>query len=569
MSNHDLRALDANFDAWKSERAAELPEDKAFEVYVINQTLKDYDLSDEDIDFGNLGGGDDGGVDGMYLFINGLLIRDETTPPVPASRVELVLIQATREKSFKEERVEKFHQFSRDIFDYTRVPDEIKYLNSSARDAITRFREKHAATLKYDPKLIITFHYACKSITEPGPKDKTTQRGSTLQNFVKTHFSDALFGFNFWTSQKLLAAARKTSKSEVVVAINKHFATDDGSTVFLVKIKDYAFDVLADDNGDLNTRILAPNVRDYNGTANKVNTEIRTTLMDKKSQEDFWWLNNGVTILASSCSINGNKATIRNPEVVNGLQTSHEIFGTRATFSPTDSRQLLVRVVIPIDERSRDKIIKATNSQTPVKPLSLLANERIQFDIEDRLKRYGLFYDRRHGEYKRLKKPLASIVGPTELIQAVMSIALAVPDEARGRPLTYFDQHSDSIFHSGYNRDLYAACVLIDRQVNKFLRSTDLPSDSRRDVRFYVSLGVCCSLAGKVDPSVDEIAALAKACVAPIDPLILASALEDALSTYQESGGNDKVAKSSKMRDVMLAKIKKRISVGGVVMASA
>ena len=393
---------------------------------------------------------------------------------------------ATREKGFKEERIEKFTQFARDLFDYTRQPEEITYLNSSARDAIARFRQKHADVLRYDPKLLVTFHYVCKALTPPKPKDKVTTRTATLQGFVRSQFSDAIFKLTFWTCQNLLAAARKIAKSEVVVSINKHFATDDGSTVFLVKIKDYARDVLASDSGDLNTRILAPNVRDYNGLTNKVNTQIRDSLSEIDSAEEFWWLNNGVTILASSCSINGNKATIRNPEVVNGLQTSHEIFGVRLTLQDTDNRQLLVRVVITVDERSRDKIIKATNSQTPVKLLSLLANERIQFDIEDRLKRYGLFYDRRHGEYKRLKKPLSSIVGQNELMQAIMSIALQVPNEARGRPLTYFEDHASDIFNPDYDRDAYATCVLIDRQVNTFLRSKDkeMRYNLRRDLRF-------------------------------------------------------------------------------------
>src|SRR4051794_21269472 len=116
MSEHDIRALDANFDAWKHERAPDLTEDKAFEIYVTNQILKDYDLSDEDIDFGAFGAGDDGGIDAVHLFINGILMRDETNPPTPTSSVELVLIQATREKGFKEERIEKLKQFARDMF---------------------------------------------------------------------------------------------------------------------------------------------------------------------------------------------------------------------------------------------------------------------------------------------------------------------------------------------------------------------------------------------------------------------------------------------------------------------
>ena len=37
MSDHDIRALDANFGAWKTERAPDISEDKAFEVYALQK----------------------------------------------------------------------------------------------------------------------------------------------------------------------------------------------------------------------------------------------------------------------------------------------------------------------------------------------------------------------------------------------------------------------------------------------------------------------------------------------------------------------------------------------------
>ena len=176
--------------------------------------------------------------------------------------------------------------------------------------------------------------------------------------------------------------------------VSESFATEDGSTVCLVKLKDYAEKLLTNADGGLQTRFLEPNVRDYNGKSNPVNRQIRATLEEipVSSQEDFWWLNNGITILADGCPVNGHKMTVRNPEVVNGLQTSHEIFEWyNAHKKDKDTRSVLVRVIVPNDEKSRSKIIKATNSQTPVSMLSLMSTDQIQEDIEDRLRLYGLF----------------------------------------------------------------------------------------------------------------------------------------------------------------------------------
>jgi hypothetical protein len=72
-SDNDSRALEANFSQWSAERAPSLQPSDAFERYTVDQILKDADLSDEEIASGIFGGGDNGGVEGMYLFMNDLL----------------------------------------------------------------------------------------------------------------------------------------------------------------------------------------------------------------------------------------------------------------------------------------------------------------------------------------------------------------------------------------------------------------------------------------------------------------------------------------------------------------
>lgn len=41
-----------------------------FEFFASSMVLKDYDLSDDDIFNGITGKGNDGGIDGFYLFVN-------------------------------------------------------------------------------------------------------------------------------------------------------------------------------------------------------------------------------------------------------------------------------------------------------------------------------------------------------------------------------------------------------------------------------------------------------------------------------------------------------------------
>jgi hypothetical protein len=556
MSTHEVKLFEANFNVWKTDRGAGLSDSKAFERYVIEQVLKDFDLSNDSIESGDLGAEDDGGVDAFYLFMNNTLITLETPPVIPAGPIELHLIQAKYESGFSETAVQKLESFAKDLLSYDKSVDEIKYLNSKARDSIRNFREKYNDEVMGNPHtLSVIFHYACKAAAEPNNKDKVSLRAQNLTKYVKSVLSSADVKFIPWTAKRLLDVARTVPETDVVVPVAESFSTGDGSTVCLIKLKDYADKLLTNADGGLQTRFLEPNVRDHNGKANVVNKQIRATLeeMSSVTQEDFWWLNNGITILADECPVNGHKITIRNPEVVNGLQTSHEIFEWHnAHKKESDSRNVLVRVVVPMDEKSRSKIIKATNSQTPVSMLSLMSTDQIQEDIEDRLRLYGLFYDRKKGEYRRLKKTITKIVGMGTLAQAVIAIALQKPDESRGRPESFVKKNPDKVFDTSVDRDLYAACILLDRQVIDYLHTVGMESDEVRDLRYYVSMlvGQQWNLASR---SPEAIAKAIAAVVKPISLAILKTATDRAMKAYKSLGATDVVAKSAQMTERVLA----------------
>jgi hypothetical protein len=306
--------------------------------------------------------------------------------------------------------------------------------------------------------------------------------------------------------------------------------------------------------------MLEPNVRDYQGKRNPVNAQIRETLNDKSAKEEFWWLNNGITILGEKCSISGNRLSVTTPEIVNGLQTSHEIFAVFGVSPWVDTRNVLVRIILPTEEQSRNRIIKATNSQTPVDTLSLRATDRIHLDIEDRLKAYGLYYDRRKGEYRRLRKAISKIVSVRQLAQACMAILLQRPNDARARPSTVLknDTQYSVLFDESNNRDLYAACILLDRQVDAFLSRIGLRHEVRRDIRYYVDMAVSCELTGRAKPTALQLAAAVQKCVLPIPEDLLVTIKDEVIIIYETLGADDNVAKGTKLRSILLEAIEKR-----------
>ena len=153
--------------------------------------------------------------------------------------------------------------------------------------------------------------------------------------------------------------------------------------VALVNLSKY-YHFIASDNGELRKYIFEANVRDYQGH-NAVNQDIQNTLLNSTGEE-FWWLNNGITLVADEAILATSKELIlTEPAVVNGLQTSNEIyryFQANPEKLAVETRNVLVRIIVPESENSRDKIILATNNQTNIPKSSLRANDPIHFSLK-------------------------------------------------------------------------------------------------------------------------------------------------------------------------------------------
>ena len=204
----------------------------------------------------------------------------------------------------------------------------------------------------------------------------------------------------------------------------------------------------------------------------------------------------------------------------------------------------MVKVMVPKEDDSRDRIIKATNSQTVVPPSSLRATDRIHRDIEEHLHHKGLFYDRRKNYYKNEGKPRDKIVGIPYLAQAIMAIVLQQPDQARARPSSLLknDDDYERVFNPSYPIELYYVCAEAMRRVETHLKSSNLgvPAGDRNNLRFYV---VMCAVAGIGKSSKTTPNGIANFDVAALDRGAVQRSLNYVQPKYVGLGGNDQVAK--------------------------
>lgn len=520
-----------------------------FNFFTAEQILKDFDLSYDELELGITDGGGDGGVDGIYLLVNGNLVQEDMSSyPKKDVVVDLIIFQATTHAGFQEKPVERFNTISTDLFDFSRRKPSTRVYNTQLVDAIQRFRNLYKSIVPYRPRLNVCFYYASRGVSVP---DSVEYKAQILESTVNQLMSQAKFSFKFLDAAELCALYDKQPRTTYDLQLSEILSTSGQlGLVCLVELPNF-FKFVSDKNGELQRQLFETNVRDYQGHT-QVNDEIYNTLKDKTS-EDFWWLNNGISILAASALQSGKILTIENPQIVNGLQTSTEIYKYCKThMEPDETRKVLVRVMVPATDESRDRIIKATNSQTVVPLSSLRATNEIQKNIEVCLGREGLFYDRRKNYYKNQGKPRDKIVGIPNLAQAVMAIVLRQPNRARARPSSLLKKDADykKMFSSDYPIELYYVCIEGMRRIESHLRPSklfDTPTD-RNNLKFYVAMHVIAGVSNP-PPTPEKIA---KFDLNSIDKDTVLQSLDLIKEKYIELGGSDKVAKGPRLIKAIL-----------------
>jgi hypothetical protein len=433
--------------------------------------------------------------------------------------------------------------------------------NADVITTMKRFRVIYEALASRFPALSVIYRYASKG-DQIHPN--VERKAELLKQSVRQLFSSAQVDFQFLGASELLGLARRAPRATFSLRLAENPISSSGAVGFvcLVSLKDYhAF--ITDEQGRLTRSIFESNVRDYQGTT-EVNEQIETTLREK-CDDEFWWLNNGITILAAKATLSGKTLTIEDPQIVNGLQTSTVIFNHFQDHNTeNETRNLLVRVIVPPLPESRDRIIKATNSQTLIPIASLRATEVIHRDVEEYLRPHGLFYDRRKNHYKNEGKPIEKIVSIPHLAQAVMSMALQRPNDARSRPSSLLKRNEeyDRVFNRSYPISLYLNCALLMKHIDRIVRSDEsgLDSKDQTNLRFYVAMDVACTAAAKAAPTPEEIAAIP---VAAIGDDAISAAKDRVLRMYNELEPTDQTAKGPELIAHLKADLAQRFPAPG------
>ena len=201
--------------------------------------------------------------------------------------------------------------------------------------------------------------------------------------------------------------------------------------------------IIADMIKEHGDRLLQRNVRDFLGFKKIVNEGIRATLLDESKRPDFYFLNNGITLVCEKLDyaqgVNGVRARLSNAQIINGGQTSRTIEQVINENPGLDFSNVFVLVrAYQVDVTDQGDLIHditiATNSQNAIFARDLHANDPVQKKLEAGLQHYGVRYLRRRDARRAKSEDIRMEV----TAECLVTVLLNKPVDAKYRKMLHF-----------------------------------------------------------------------------------------------------------------------------------
>lgn len=498
-------------------------DDKNFEYFAAEQLLKDENLDEDEINSGLIGDSNDNGIDGFYIFLDGELINQIEQVEGKYKEMKVYFHQYKNKYKIEEDVVLKFNNAFNDIMNFEN--SKLNGWHDDLKDKIILLRNvilktaTHAITIKF------IINHISKANSEDIKDNKSYwSKVDNLKNLIKNSGISRLdVEYDFIGGEELKNLSYRKPEYSIDLMLKDspltlEFGDNNIGYIALVSLKNYYNFIV--ENGNIQKHIFDSNVRDYQNKTT-VNKEIEDTIKNN-NDTDFWWLNNGITIIAGKDSTQiGKKLSLKNVQIVNGLQTSYSIYNALKNINFNefeDTRSLFIKIIICDQKDVIDRIIRATNSQNAIPSGVLRATDTIQRDIEQYFLSKGYYYDRRKNYYRNLGKPRDKIISINLLSQCIVSLVLPEknPSRARSNPtiLIKKDEDYNSLFGWNYDFQVYLNAVLIfkkvDKELKKLTSDTEFIEDNKLEkiiklFKFHISRVLISEITAKGTPLANDL----------------------------------------------------------------
>ena len=525
------------------------------------------------------------GIDGIAFVVNGNLVTSKKDIADYAKSkyldVQILIMQAKIEekcdtgdllktisaaKSFLGDR-SLLTEHSPELINAFEIYDEIfqysKYFNKTSPQCYINFV---TAARSWDETLV-------SSVTGAGKKEILSMFPEIKQTDIRVLGSDYVMD----------AYTELENSVDVEINFKNNLSFDKISQVeqsYLGYLSgDEYLKIITDKHGDIRTQAFYENVRDYQGKSNPVNQEIHHTLSTPSLRDKFVLLNNGITIVTKHFkALGSNMYELREFQVVNGCQTSHEIYNARSI-----AKEILVpvKIIHTTDSDVISMIVKSTNRQTPVPTEAFVALESYHKHLQQNFEEYSkemplaVFYERRSGELALRKNSdnCFEVATLHSIIRSVTSVYFQEPYIVyNNNPANILKNRYSKLFQPDqpyeiYYLSYYLFAVFLNMAGKKIFNGFEYK------FRFYIIMVARCILANKVNCSPfsskdtkNELKELVDVCSKDPDRVqnAMIQAKELVVDVYDNRQGKhkpdvDSALRSSEFNNAVLLKVKEII----------
>jgi len=486
-------------------------ESKDFEQF-CNYAVVSKEYSDSfDIQDISVGEGNDTGLDGVAIIVNGRLVEseDEVTDIVNMNGyldATFIFVQAKSGRNFESSEIGTFFYGAKDFFADDHKLSRNDFLTKKAE--ISDYIFQHSAKMtRRSPLCKLYYVTTGKWTNDANLVARIEGERADLAN--KDIFDEV--SFHPVDSSQLHKLYRAT-KDRAVVEINfPNKVTlpdlDEVSQSYLgtLPLEEY-FKLIVDDTGNIQKALFYDNIRDFQGD-NTVNKEIGETInSDNSKARKFVILNNGITLVAKNITTIGNRMTLRDYQIVNGCQTSHVLYNYKDAINP--NIHIPIRIIGTTDENTTNSVIKSTNRQTEVKTEELAAMSEFQKRLESYYETFSdvsrLYYERRSKQYNGVSgvEKVRIITIPTQ-IRVFASMFLDLPHRAGRYYGTLREMIGGNIFQETHEPIPYYTSAFAYYRGEFLFRSNFIDSKYRK-FRYHTLIILRYQIAGEMMPHMNS-----------------------------------------------------------------
>ena len=322
---------------------------------------------------------------------------------------------------------------------------------------------------------------------------------------------------------------------EVVIAKNVPVPEIKGAKQAYLGLIPYGeyLKLITDEGGALLQGVFYDNVRGYLGE-NPVNSEIINTLQNQATAVHFPILNNGITIVAKSLNVSGEKFKLMDYQIVNGCQTSNVLYRCRIN---VDSNMMIpVKIVHTESPELVNSVIRSTNRQTQVLDEAFESLKEFHKQLQEYYDTYKnkdrLYYERRTHEYDDqpgLKRH--NIITLTIQLKSYMSMFLGEPHSMMRYYGELLKNNKDRIFQPDHKLIAYYTAAKTLHGVDRAMASGIVDMKKWKLYRFHILLIIQTIMSERKDvkatlrPNSREMERLCKSILDVVDNEVLFTAV--------------------------------------------